>query len=243
MSHQPERAPHLKVMEKLAPLIAVVGCDGSGKSTLAQDILAYLKKSRPSDTVYLGLGSGAMGNQIKTWPVIGPAFERYLSKRASQARDPNGIIPGLPAAVVLYRLSLKRKAQFERLLDLRRKGVTVVTDRYPQIDVPGFYDGPGLSAARAEGWLIKKLAAKERAIYEWMASYVPTLVIRLNVDADTALQRKPDHNRALIERKVAVTPSLTFNGAPIVDLDATMDYKDEYRLATNAVDAILTSRA
>ncbi len=226
-------------MEKLAPLIAVVGCDGSGKSTLAQDILAHLKKSRPTDTVYLGLGSGAMGNQIKTWPIIGPAFERYLSKRAAQARDPSGIIPGLPAAIVLYRLSLKRKAQFEHLLDLRRKGVTVVTDRYPQVDVPGFYDGPGLSAARADGYLIKKLAAKERAIYEWMASFVPTLVIRLNVDADTALKRKPDHDRGLIERKVAVTPGLKFNGALIVDMDATIDYNKERALAIQAVDKVL----
>jgi thymidylate kinase len=223
----------------LAPIIAVVGCDGSGKSTLAADLLAHVKKSRSADTVYLGLGSGAMGNRIKAWPIIGPLLERMLSSRANQARDPQDKIPGIATAFVLYRLSLRRKAQFDRLLAMRANGVTVVTDRYPQIEVPGFYDGPGLSAARAEGRFIQKLAAKERAIYEQMAAYVPTLVIRLNIDAETALARKPDHARALIERKVAVTPSLRFNGAPIVDLDATMPYEDERALAIAATDKAL----
>jgi hypothetical protein len=227
-------------VETLAPLIAVVGCDGSGKSTLAGDLLAHVRATRPADTVYLGLGSGAMGNRIKAWPLVGPVIERFLSKRASKARDPKDTIPGIGTALVLYRFSLKRKAQFETLLDLRRCGIVAVTDRYPQVDVPGFYDGPGLSAARPDGWLVAKLAAKERAIYDWMASHVPTLVIRLNIDAETALARKPDHDPALIAQKVAATPRLTFQGAPIVDLDATMDYADELALAKAAVDKALS---
>jgi hypothetical protein len=226
-------------MAELAPLIAVVGCDGSGKSTLAADLLRHVRASRRADTVYLGLGSGAMGNRIKAWPLVGPMIEGMLSKRAKQARDPEAKIPGILTAIVLYRLSLKRKAQFERLLALRQSGVTIVTDRYPQVEVPGFYDGPGLSAARAEGWLVKRLSVKEKAIYDWMASHLPTLVIRLNVDVETALKRKPDHAEDLITKKVAVTPLLTFGGAPIVDLDATTDYAEELAAATAAVDRAL----
>lgn len=226
-------------MAQLAPLIAVVGCDGSGKSTLAADLLAYVRETRAADTVYLGLGSGAMGNRIKAWPLVGPVIERTLSKRADRARDPKDKIPGLLTAIVLYRFSLKRKRQFERLLAMRRNGTVVVTDRYPQVEVPGFYDGPGLSAARADNWIIARLAAKERATYEWMASFVPTLVIRLNIDVETALMRKPDHARALIERKVAATPLLTFHDAPIVDLDAKMPYAEELQLAKRAVDTAL----
>ncbi len=227
--------------QMLAPLIAVVGCDGSGKSTLAADLLDHVRQTRPADTGYLGLGSGAMGNRIKAWPLVGPLIESRLSKKADQARDKSARIPGLLTALVIYRFSLKRRARFERVMALRRRGTTVVTDRYPQTEVPGFYDGPGLSAARAEGWLISKLAAKEAAIYAEMASHVPTLVIRLNIDAATALARKPDHAAALIERKVAVTPLLTFNGAPMVDLDATMDYAEELALAKASVDQALAS--
>lgn len=226
-------------MTELAPLIAVVGCDGSGKSTLAADLLAHIKKTRAAERSYLGLGSGAMGNKIKAWPIIGKALEGFLSNRANRARDPKDKIPGILTALVLYGFSLRRKAKFEQVLALRRSGITVVTDRYPQTEVAGFYDGPGLSAARADGWLIGKLAAKERIIYEWMASHIPTLVIRLHVDVETAMQRKPDHARALIEKKVAATPLLKFNNAPIFDLDATSPYASEITAAIAATNQVL----
>ncbi len=226
-------------MEKLAPLIAVVGCDGSGKSTLAAELLSHVKKKRGAETVYLGLGSGALGNRIKQWPIIGGPLARFFERRAALARDPNAEMPGLFTAIVLYRYSLKRKRQFERLLEMRRAGQVVVTDRYPQIEVPGFYDGPGLSAGRASSSIVKALAEKERAIYSWMASFVPTLVIRLNIEAEDALIRKPDHDAELILRKVEVTPKLTFNNAPMIDLDATMDYAEEVRLAKAAVDKVI----
>jgi thymidylate kinase len=228
--------------EQLAPLIAVVGCDGSGKSTLAADLLAHVRRSRPAETVYLGLGSGTLGNRIKAWPLVGPVLERFLTKKADRARDSSDRIPGLATAIVLYVYSLKRRRAFRRLLALRRRGVVVVTDRYPQVEVPGFYDGPGLSAARAEGWIVRRLAARERRIYEWMAGFVPTLVIRLNIDVETALARKPDHARALIERKVAATPKLSFNHAPLVDLSATMPYPQELAEAQGLVDAAIAGR-
>ena len=60
---------------QLAPLIAVVGCDGSGKSTMAAELIAWLGQFRPVGTVYLGLGSGNIGNRIKAWPLIGPPLE------------------------------------------------------------------------------------------------------------------------------------------------------------------------
>ncbi|GAA4821174.1 dTMP kinase [Sphingosinicella ginsenosidimutans] len=209
----------------LAPLIAIVGADGSGKSTLAADLLETLRADgRRVELCYLGLGTGDLGNRIKAWPLIGPLLERTLTRKADQARDREAKIPGLATALVIARLSRIRARRFRRVLALRRAGVTVLTDRYPQTEVPALFEGPGLSAARAEGRAIRRLAARERALYEWMASYVPDLVIRLNVDVDTALRRKPDHARALIERKIAVVPKLAFNGAPIVDLDATRPY-------------------
>jgi hypothetical protein len=74
-----------------------------------------------------------------------------------------------------------------------------------------------------------------------MAIWVPTLVIRLNIDADTVMARKPDHDRALIEQKVATVPRLRFNGARIVDLDATIPYAEELALALAAVDEALAA--
>jgi thymidylate kinase len=227
----------------LAPLIAIVGADGSGKSTLSADMVETLRaEGRRVELCYLGLGTGDLGNRIKAWPLIGPLLERVLTGKAEQARDKDAKIPGLLTALVIYRLSLIRRHRFRRVLALRRAGVTVLTDRYPQTEVPALFEGPGLSAARAESGALRRLAARERAIYEWMASYRPDLVVRLNVDAETALARKPDHKRSLIERKVAVFPELRFNGAPILDLDGRRPYEEVRAAALEAISRVLTDR-
>jgi hypothetical protein len=224
--------------EPVAPLIAVVGSDGSGKSTLAADILAHIRKSRPAEMGYLGLGSGEQGRAIGRWPVIGAPLQRYLEGVADTLRDPQATIPGIVAARYAMRRSRKRRARFDALLERRREGVTIVTDRYPQLEVPGLHDGPIL-AGKAGSAGVGELQQRERALYAGMAIWTPTLVIRLNVDVDTVMARKPDHARALIERKVETVPLLRFNGATIVDLDATMPYDDELSLALAAVDRAL----
>lgn len=225
----------------LAPLIAIIGADGSGKSTLAADLAAGFARERPTRHVYLGLGSGPLGQRIAAWPLVGPLLGRAIGKKADRTRDPKDRIPGPFTALVVYWFSTRRKARFDALMQLRRQGVLVITDRYPQIEVPGFYDGPGLSAARAEGRFVRWLAAKEARIYAAMAAYLPTLVLRLNIDADTALARKPEHGRALVEQKVAITPQLKFGGAPIADIDAAMNYADEVVLARQLIDQALAS--
>ncbi|MEQ1687182.1 MAG: nucleoside triphosphate hydrolase [Sphingopyxis sp.] len=225
----------------LAPLIALVGADGSGKSTLAPDLLAHVARTRPAQMGYLGLGSGPLGTRIKAWPLIGPPLERLLSERARRARDPEGTIPDVLTALVLYRYSLKRKRRWDQMMALRLSGTTVITDRYPQAEVAGFYDGPGLSAARAGGAFVPWLAARELRLYTHMASFVPTLVIRLNIDIETAMLRKPDHERSLLERKIAVTPTLRFGGAPFVEIDASQPYTAVLALAKVAVDRALAA--
>jgi len=224
--------------EPIAPLIAVVGSDGSGKSTLALDILAHISRSRVAEMGYLGLGSGEQGRAIGRWPLIGGPLQRYLERTADSLRDPQATIPGMWAARYAMRRSRKRRTRFDALLERRRQGVTIVTDRYPQMEVPGLHDGP-LLAGHAGSPAIKALQQRERALYAGMAIWLPTLVLRLNVDVETVMARKPDHSRALIERKVETVPKLKFNGAPIVDLDATIPYEEELSLALAAVDRAL----
>ena len=220
----------------MGALIAIVGCDGSGKSTLAADALMHLQKSRRAQLCYLGLRSGEIGNRIKRLKLIGPTAERFLSKKAGQARSKDSKIPDLGTALVLYGFSLLRLRRFRRMLALREQGVIVVTDRYPQTEVAGFYDGPGLSAARAGSRLVAGLAARERRMYDWMTGFLPDLVIRLNVDVDTAFARKPDHKIESLRNKVAVTPLLKFNGAPILDLDSRNPYIEVRDAAFAAID-------
>lgn len=225
----------------LAPLIAIIGADGSGKSTLAADLVADFARERRAEHIYLGLGSGPLGQRIAAWPLLGPLLSRFLNKKADRTRDPKDRIPGPATALVVYFFSLRRKARFDAMMAARRRGIMVLTDRYPQIEVPGFYDGPGLSAARAESAFVRWLAAREAVLYAEMAAELPTLVLRLNIDADTALARKPEHDRALVEQKVAITPRLHFSGAPIAEIDATMDYAAEKALARSLIDQALAA--
>jgi thymidylate kinase len=210
--------------EPRGALIAIVGCDGSGKSTLAADVLRELQKRHRAQLCYLGLRSGELGNRIKRLRGVGPTLERFLSKKAGQARSKDSKIPDLGTALVIYGFSLLRLRRFRQMLSLREKGVIVVTDRYPQTEVPGFYDGPGLSAAQAGSRIVARLAARERRMYEWMTGFRPDIVIRLNVDVETAFARKPDHKIESLKSKVEVTPLLRFNDAKIVDLDSRDPY-------------------
>jgi len=226
--------------EKIAPLIAVVGSDGSGKSSLSSDLLVHINKSRLAEAGYLGLGSGEQGRRIGQWPLFGKALQRWLEKIADTLRDPDAAIPGVIAARYALRRSRKRFRQFETILAKRRSGVVIVTDRYPQVETAGLHDGPIL-AGRATNRTLARIQDEERALYEQMAAFTPTLVIRLHVDVETAMARKPDHDRALIARKVASLSRLSFNGAPILDLDATMIYETELSLAKAAVDKALAA--
>lgn len=212
------------VERSMGKLVAFVGCDGSGKSTLTQALVRELAGITPIRTCYLGLGSGALGERIKRAPLVGSAVERRLARKAAQSRTAGSRIPGLPTAIVIYLFSLLRLRRFKRMLRWRQAGYVILTDRYPQTEISGFYDGPGLSAAAAGSWAVAWLAERERRLYAWMAAFRPDMVVRLNVDVDTALARKPEHKPDLIRRKVAVTPQLRFADARIVDLDATLPF-------------------
>ncbi len=226
----------------LAGVVAVVGCDGTGKSTLTADLLANLRLKNPVERRYLGLVSGEMGNKIKSLPIIGMRLERYLAGKAQRAQDMKLKLPGAGTALLMYLLSLWRVAQLRRVMRLSRRGVLVIADRYPQAEIAGFhYDGPGLDVNRSDNWLVRLLAGRERKLYEWMSKQIPALVIRLNIDADTAHARKPDHSLAELRDKISVMPLLQFNGARILDLDACAPYPKVRDAALQAINTTIVA--
>lgn len=220
---------------QLSGVIAVVGCDGSGKTTLTTDLLAALSGERPVEFIYLGQSSGAIADWIRALPLIGPPFGRFLVRRAQRAHGQKSADPDALTALVIHLLSHWRAHKFRRLLRRSRAGVAVLTDRYPQAEVAGFYfDGPGLDGALAQTRWLRWLARREQRLYQDMAGYLPSLIIRLNIDADTAHARKPDHTLAMLRAKVAVIPGLQFNGATLLDLDGRSPYPEVLAAALRA---------
>lgn len=226
--------------ERLSCVIAVTGCDGAGKSTLSEDLHSRLAAGGPVEWIYLGQSSGNIARWIESLPLVGSRLERYLKSKANRAHDEKANTSSTATTLVIFILSYWRAYKFRRMLKLNRRGVVVITDRYPQAEVPGFhFDGAGLGAVNAETWLGRKLAAREHRLYQWMASHVPALVIRLNIDADTAHLRKPDHKLSILRDKVAIIPKLLFNGADILDLDGRAPYEQTLNTALSAVSAAI----
>jgi hypothetical protein len=171
--------------------------------------------------MYLGQSSGRIGEWISGLPIVGPAMGRFLLAKSSRVHERPSTPPGNVTALVIYLLSCWRAFKFRRMLARCRQGTLLVVDRYPQAEVAGFrFDGPQLAkTVGGNGW-VRALRKHEQKLYEWMAGYPPLLLIRLNVDEQTAHARKPDHELASLREKIAVIPHLVFNGAEILDLDA-----------------------
>lgn len=220
-------------------MVAIVGCDGSGKSTITADLIKAMQKIRPTERRYLGLVSGEDGDKIKKLPIIGVWLERRLAKKSEKTQSMRSEAPPLWAAFIMYALSCWRSSNFHKARALAESGVLVIADRYPQAEISGFhYDGPGLGVERVKGWLLKEMAKREVVIYEKLANYQPQLIIRLDIDVETAFARKPDHSYQELSDKIGVMRQLNYNGANIVDLDSRKPYEEVLASVVAAVKAI-----
>lgn len=222
---------------KPPPLIALVGSDGSGKSTVGDALLAWMRTRRPTVLHHLGKQTGGIGRAIKRWPLLGGRIEGGIAERADFAQRERR--PDLVTALVVYAFSMRRVRRFRAMLADRARGLAVLADRFPQVEVPGPMDGLGLAAVAGAGGMLGSLARREHRRYAWMAAHRPDLVIRLNVDLATALARKPDHRPSSLARKIHDMPLLTFGGAPVLDLDATRPLDEVIDRAKAAIAPLL----
>jgi len=220
-------------------LIALIGCDGAGKSTLAADLTRWIDTVRPAEQVYLGLGTGDLGRKIQALPLIGSILGRVLIGKAKTTRTKGEKIPGPVTALVVYGFSRLRYRRFCKMRAALANGISIITDRYPQTDVAGFFDGPGLSAARAEGRIVKFLARREAALYREMADFLPDMVVRLEIDAETAFSRKPDHDLEALKQKVDALSHIHFGGARSIEIDACAPYEQVLATIQSACQALV----
>jgi hypothetical protein len=218
---------------KLAPVIAIVGSDGSGKSTVGSVLLEWLRESRPVAMCHLGKQTGGVGRLLRR-SRFGTRVDTAVRKRTKNARKESG--PSAFMAIGAYLISMRRVRRFRRMMKIRRTGVAIIADRYPQtVVLDPRADGPHLNSAHPKSWIAGFLARRERAHYDWMASHRPNLVIRLTIDFDTAFSRKPDHHVETLSQKVALIGSTSYQGAPIVEIDSRLPLETVLAKAKAAV--------
>lgn len=217
---------------KTPPLIAIIGSDGSGKSTVCKYLIHYVKKYGPAIRIHLGKQSGNVGRAVSQLPLLGNSLGKSIKRH--KMINPT-MLPGLLPSLVITCFVLRRLWRFRQMLAFRRRGMMVLTDRFPQVQIPGTYDGLVFPVNVPGSRLVSWLAALERKAFYWMATQKPDLVIKLNVDLDVACARKPDHLAESLAKKIAITPLLTFEGASIVDIDANQPLEDVLIVAEKAV--------
>ncbi|HEY4466390.1 MAG TPA: thymidylate kinase [Klebsiella sp.] len=227
---------------KFPPLIAVIGCDGSGKSTVCEYLIEYVKRYGPAVRVHLGKQAGNVGRAASKLPLLGRSVGRAIESNTKKVKTTKSRLGLLPSVVIIAFVA-RRLLRFRRMLSFRRQGFIVLTDRFPQAQIPGAYDGTVFPVNVEGSRFVRWLAARERAAFQWMAGHKPDLVIRLNVSLDMACARKPDHRKAALEKKIAVTPLLTFEGADIVDLDANRPIEEVLAAAEKVIAEFMAAQS
>lgn len=220
------------------PLIAVIGSDGSGKSTVCEYLITCLMKYGPAERVHLGKQAGNVGRAVVKLPLMGKSLGKTIERNKVKTAKK---LPGPVPALVIMSFVLRRLLRFRHMLACRRRGLIVLTDRFPQVQIPGAYDGTVFPAEAKGSRFVSWLAELERTAFHWMASHQPDLVIKLNVDLNVACARKPDHRRDALAKKIAITPQLTFGGAKLVDIDANQSLEEVLMDAEKAIAEFMTA--
>ncbi|WP_017346966.1 hypothetical protein [Pantoea sp. A4] len=227
----------------LVNVIAITGCDGSGKSTLAVSLAEHFAAQHTTELLYLGQSSGHIGKWISNLPVIGGIFGRYLLKKSAGVHAKPTTPPGNATALVIFLLSYWRVFKFRRMLKKSRQGTLLITDRYPQAEVAGFrFDGPQLAKTVGGNRWVQLLRKREQKLYQWMSSFKPSLLIRIDIDEETAYSRKPDHDIQALREKISVIPKLNFNHADILDLDGRDPAEHVLNASIQAIQPLLKTR-
>ena len=209
-------------------IVAFVGCDGSGKSTMVGESRKFLAPKLDVYPMYLGSGDGSSSLLRKPmkWVrdrVFGQARDRTtIAKKDKVGSDHPTAMSGAKAIWALT-LASEKSRKLRKIMKARTRGMVVICDRWPQMQFPGELDGPRLTHWSDGNFLQRRLAAYELRPYELARRFPPDIVIRLDVDVDTAAARRPEDGRDYLAHRIDLVRALQFDGSLFspVEIDGT----------------------
>ena len=215
-------------------LISLIGVDGAGKTTLATFFAKWMSWKIDCRYIYLGTGDGksSLLNRLKKKALKGkkPAATDSSSS-PSESKAPMSFKKKIrrTMANIIYLSNSKYKYKSIRKINkLVNSGTIVITDRYPQLDYAGIYDGLTIQEIPGNDLLARynrHLAGKERKLFETMSRFNPDIIIKLVIPVEVSNQRKPCTPKELemVKRKVAITETLHYKGSQEYIVDSSND--------------------
>ena len=213
--------PYRRVQLSGGKIVAVVGCDGAGKSTINHNLLKLLRSKIDVYFQYFGSGDGYCYWYRYPLLIIHKMMQHGKKSSSGQQFDINKHI-SLSKAVWAVLLAKEKESKLKRVNAARAKGMLVLCDRYPQTQYLGINDGPLLY-----GWknssnpLKRKISNWEYKIYKSAETIFPDLTIKLMIDEETSVVRKPEEKIERIRQKIALMNDLEIPSRNNVVIDAT----------------------
>ncbi len=215
-------------------IIAVLGVDGSGKSTLVRALRTWLGAEIDVLPLYFGTGDGRPSLLLLPFKLMVPLATR-LVRRKPRGASHGQVTDQRPGWLYTLGLavwaSLVAAEKRRKLLAARRgadRGLVVLTDRYPQDEIPGFNDGPLLPRLPlVPTWLRRR----EARAYALTRRVPPDLAIKLTASPDLIAQRELSMAPAVIADRVASLAALRLPGARVVSIAASQPLAEVIRAA------------
>jgi hypothetical protein len=203
--------------------VAIVGLDGSGKSTVSSAMRNWLASEIDIALIYFGIGDGRPSLFMRPFKLIVPLATRLVRtkpKGASHGKisdEPPTLLYSMLLMVWATVVAHEKRGKLATSSRAANRGLIVITDRYPQDEVPSFNDGPMLPRLpRAPLWL-RRFEASSYALAHRVA---PDLVVKLVVGLEITARREPDMDRGVIRERIEGLKRLTFGDARIICVDA-----------------------
>jgi hypothetical protein len=215
-------------------VVAVMAVDGAGKSTLVRGLRAWLDPEVDVLPLYFGTGDGRPSWFLMPLKLFVPLVSRLLRRKPRGSS--HGVVtdraPGLIYSLLLTIwatvLAVEKRTKIHAAHRAAGRGMVVITDRFPQDEIPDFNDGPLLPRlAHVPGFLRRF----EASAYSLARRLRPDLVIKLVASPELIASREPAMDAGVIRARTEAVGRLTLGGATIMSIPASQSVADVLRAA------------
>ena len=207
-------------------IIAFVGADGVGKSTVSLAVTKHLSRKIDAEWIYFGSGNGP----------------RSLTRRMTELLLFRKL--GDPfSALWAISLAIEKRNKLRNVAKWRRNGKIILCDRYPQVDVNGYNDGPLLARLSTSRFrFIRAIADWERRCYGQANIFAPDVAFRLFVNIDELARRRPKTKMEIARMKQDGIWKVRFPSTTrVVDLNCDRPIEDVIREVLGTIGVVLSA--